>query len=557
MRHVGRDHVTQRQIAGCFSAQCLVSLSLINKAALWKERPSHTAPSLQFTKAQGLKKRRQPATNKNLKKNQEKKLLTGMASDPSSPAVEEGVEDEEDDVDVNLEEAENGTTGKMHSPRGTLLTRRGITLRVLLKDRVIQPGEGLLTIHYLGKTFVGDLLPDGKIRWQETSQIFNSPSAWATHCKKLVNPAKKSGCGWASVKYKGQKLDQYKTMWLRKQQPPLQAVEMNLASEEDDEIPEEEDFENHSKKIPKSDNQVKKVEEKSKKLQAKSSQDCSLMDNGHSIIKARNKDLGPVQYSVIGSRDPGRDPHTLVELTSFTSVNKFQPFNVAISSNVLLLVDFHCHLTTSEVVGYLGGRWDTSTQLLTILRAFPCRIRLSDKDSASAVEEEICQNLFLRGLSLVGWYHSHPYTPALPSLQDIDSQMEYQLKLQGTTNSFQPCLALICGPYHQGSTDLESKIAPFWVLPPPEQKPNDYGIPMEVEMTYVQDTFLTSDVLHEMMLLLEYYKTAPDIVKFKDKWNEETTYLEKVKGSLANKTPKDQTFVKVLEHIYNQLSACS
>lgn len=24
--------------------------------------------------------------------------------------------------------------------------------------------------------------------------------------------------------------------------------------------------------------------------------------------------------------------------------------------------DFHCHLTSSEVVGYLGGRWDTNTQ---------------------------------------------------------------------------------------------------------------------------------------------------------------------------------------------------
>lgn len=54
--------------------------------------------------------------------------------------------------------------------------------------------------------------------WQETGQVFNSPSAWATHCKKLVNPAKKSGCGWASVKYKGQKLDKYKAAWLRRHQ---------------------------------------------------------------------------------------------------------------------------------------------------------------------------------------------------------------------------------------------------------------------------------------------------------------------------------------------------
>lgn len=29
---------------------------------------------------------------------------------------------------------------------------------------------------------------------------------------------------------------------------------------------------------------------------------------------------------------------------------------------VYLHQDFHCHLTTSEVVGYLGGRWDTNTQ---------------------------------------------------------------------------------------------------------------------------------------------------------------------------------------------------
>lgn len=66
---------------------------------------------------------------------------------------------------------------------------------------------------------MGDLGADGTITWQETGQVFNSPSAWATHCKRLVNPAKKSGCGWASVRYKGQKLDQYKAAWLRKHQP--------------------------------------------------------------------------------------------------------------------------------------------------------------------------------------------------------------------------------------------------------------------------------------------------------------------------------------------------
>ena len=52
---------------------------------------------------------------------------------------------------------------------------------------------------FQGQKFVADLQPDGRIRWPEANQVFNSPSAWAIYCKRLVNPSKKSGCGWASV----------------------------------------------------------------------------------------------------------------------------------------------------------------------------------------------------------------------------------------------------------------------------------------------------------------------------------------------------------------------
>ena len=51
-----------------------------------------------------------------------------------------------------------------------------------------------------GQKFRGDLLADGQIRSHETAETFASPSAWAIHCKKIVNPEKKSGCGWASVR---------------------------------------------------------------------------------------------------------------------------------------------------------------------------------------------------------------------------------------------------------------------------------------------------------------------------------------------------------------------
>lgn len=76
----------------------------------------------------------------------------------------------------------------------------------------------------------GDLLSVGKIRSVETGLIFNNPSAWAIYCKKIINPAKKSGCGWASIKYRGRKMDYYKTVWLkRKAQREAEAAKNEAA----------------------------------------------------------------------------------------------------------------------------------------------------------------------------------------------------------------------------------------------------------------------------------------------------------------------------------------
>lgn len=85
---------------------------------------------------------------------------------------------------------------------------------------------------FQGQKFVGDLLEDGKIRSQETDLVFASPSAWAIACKRFINPEKKSGCGWSSVRYKGKKLDAYKNIWYkRKQELEKQERDYNQALE--------------------------------------------------------------------------------------------------------------------------------------------------------------------------------------------------------------------------------------------------------------------------------------------------------------------------------------
>lgn len=208
-----------------------------------------------------------------------------------------------------------------------------------------------------GKKFVGDLGSDGTITWQETGQVFNSPSAWATHCKRLVNPAKKSGCGWASVRYKGQKLDQYKAAWLRKHQPNVPPPEevgpgsappgtpgvggevgaspvcpQSLASEgEEEELPEEEEEEAAREgRVPVPEPAApKKPEERSKKQQGKSLAEpagtgelpwgsrgsgqpgrgdgtLSLADVGTAGKRLDMKPRVPVRYCTLGTRDSAR-----------------------------------------------------------------------------------------------------------------------------------------------------------------------------------------------------------------------------------------------------------
>lgn len=48
-------------------------------------------------------------------------------------------------------------------------------------------------------------------------------------------------------------------------------------------------------------------------------------------------------------------------------------------------------------------------------------------------------------VTLVGWYHSHPTSHASPSLRDVDSQLDYQIKMKGPSdNGYTPCVGLIC-----------------------------------------------------------------------------------------------------------------
>ncbi|KAL3854381.1 hypothetical protein ACJMK2_013652 [Sinanodonta woodiana] len=520
---------------------------------------------------------------------------TSMTSNPEKDEKEEteDLEEESSDEEEDDESMDNMTPEKRAR---YAISGRGVTLSMLMKDNIINSGENLLSLEYLGQKFTADLLPNGKIKSIETDQVFSSPSSWAIFCKKLVNPAKKSGCGWASVKYKGKKLDAWKTLWQRQKRPHSPYVTQSISPASASSLTnEDETIDSHSeihsttsqamdvskmeesdgvtdgvldlstkpsetstpvingtKSASKTDVCYEGVQEEALNLSLKDTSKIKMIEP-NSELNNNSRDRIPVKHASLPKRETNLDSNTLVQCEMFSNMSKLQPFSVSVTTNVLLLMDFHCHLTTSEVVGYLGGKWDPTTQHLSILQAFPCKCRLGDAQCAPVVEDEISQSMKRIGQTLVGWYHSHPYCQPEPSIKDVDCQMSYQLRMKGSGSTYLPSIGIIISPYNQSNNKTESALQMYMVMPPIEPVKSDYGIPMHLKFSKKQNASVSEELLSEMKNLADFYRGSPDWIKFQHSWQPSITFLDKLKTSLSNKLPEDQmengTFLDFVGHL--------
>lgn len=165
--------------------------------------------------------------------------------------------------------------------------------------------------------------------------------------------------------------------------------------------------------------------------------------------------------------------------------------------------------------------------VLTVLRAFPCRSRLGDAEAAGAVEEEVrgCCSLgsgqgALEGLeprsvpprsaracSCGGcrWWVGTTATPSGPRCRPCTTSMHRWIissncraaatasspawgssavrahcpRLPGGGGCCHPPVpapSVPIGPFYHGNPGVESKIAPFWVMPPPEVSGAGFGV---------------------------------------------------------------------------------
>ncbi|XP_062479105.1 deubiquitinase MYSM1 isoform X4 [Pezoporus occidentalis] len=143
------------------------------------------------------------------------------------------------------------------------------------------------------------------------------------------------------------------------------------------------------------------------------------------------------------------DPFQLIPCCLFTA-EKQEPFQVKVSSEALLIMDLHSHVSMAEVIGLLGGRYSEADKIVEVCAAEPCSSLSTglqcEMDPVS--QTQASETLAARGYSVIGWYHSHPAFDPNPSIRDIDTQAKYQSYFSRGGAMF---IGMIISPYNRNN----------------------------------------------------------------------------------------------------------
>ena len=113
-----------------------------------------------------------------------------------------------------------------------------------------------------------------------------------------------------------------------------------------------------------------------------------------------------------------------------------QPFAVKVCPDAAFIADLHAHLSESEIIGLLGGRYVSSERCIYVQAAFPCKSTSRGDAGLTDVEMDPVSQIAAgnaivnQGMEVVGWYHSHPRFQPDPSITDIENQSNYQQLFQ-------------------------------------------------------------------------------------------------------------------------------
>ena len=208
---------------------------------------------------------------------------------------------------------------------------------------------------------------------------------------------------------------------------------------------------------------------------------CEAYKGGPELRFLHNDDFSGEVYP--SSKPSENDSRSLSQLIkgSRLQLDQVQPFSIKVCPDAMLLADLQSHLSESEIIGFLGGRYIESERCIYVQAAFPCKSTTRNDQGFTDVEMDPVSQIIAgetiakHGLEVVGWYHSHPSFQPDPSVTDIHNQGNYQQLFGDHGHAVQvqetdekqviPFVGLIVGTYDTKNPTAESVMRWFHVTP--------------------------------------------------------------------------------------------
>ena len=453
--------------------------------------------------------------------------------------------DDDDDDEATTTTTTTMTTRDANADdEGAAPTRRGagghrgdglIIMRRLIERGHVRPGPGVLSTTLFKKETRADLREDGTVEWRRDdgeTLTFKTVSEFRLAVVRERNPERKVDNGWDWVKYEGKKLGEYKRL-LQPPPPPSSPKK-------------------REPRAPKSSTPKKRR----KKLDDDERMYSMNVKISNAPVREKRERRSASRGVFEAFDDRGQDLQ-MVTCSKYNGRSRKQPFEITITRAAELVMDFHAHLCSDEIIGFLGGVYDASTETLRVTRALPARqIRQEhagvevelDPESVPAIVETLTAN----GERVVGWYHSHPVFATQPSLRDIENQFAYQLMFSSDAQESAPFVGAIVGPYDEENDSSASDVRMFHcVLSAVDDEPEPFELATRAAE---EDDVVGEDVLLEMKKLADRFRLCESAedeptplspidlnatpIELTEHWRDGKTRLRKLMESIRTRLPK-------------------
>ncbi|XP_017778225.1 PREDICTED: histone H2A deubiquitinase MYSM1-like [Nicrophorus vespilloides] len=182
-----------------------------------------------------------------------------------------------------------------------------------------------------------------------------------------------------------------------------------------------------------------------------------------------------------------------------------QQYTVRLNLSALILMDLHAHMHLTEVMGLIGGNWNSQQRVLSIVRYEPCKNIASSSthcDMCPISQARAADYLHDDNLDILGWYHSHPTFAPEPSQQDLETQ----LSVQQWIGNKKPCIGFILSPFSLHGALIASPYRCLIV----DRKENfeDQFVPYKLKVELVTDELDVEDLTIKAKRVLETESSA-------------------------------------------------